>query len=361
MARPTKTGLDYFPFDIDFFDDDKVQFLTAKFGLVGEAIAIRLLSKIYRNGYYMTWTEDDKILFSNRLKLTTNEDVNEIADKVVKELLNRSFFDKEMFKKNNILTSKGIQKRYNKICENVRRKDYLIIPEFSLLGINPQKTPVNSELMAVNSEETPVNSEFSTQIKQNKIKEKEIKQNYKETPCSNDDNFSLQDISNFNFYSSQVENLFITYVKPEPNFEADIKPVMRHISEPREGLNFELAFDAVKESFLILHQGKSENKTTRYLLGIIERKIAAKQEDVLKSIKKVESSQGFIDRKITKKNDDEKKRKNEEKLRGLNEFFEKNRSLFNPKETETLKDGFLYDQLDVVTPLIEAKMQALEL
>ena len=31
-----KIGLDYFAFDVDFFDNDKVEFLGARFGLRGE-------------------------------------------------------------------------------------------------------------------------------------------------------------------------------------------------------------------------------------------------------------------------------------------------------------------------------------
>jgi hypothetical protein len=43
MARPSKTGIDYFPFDIDFFNDDKIQLIEAEFGIKGGYIAVRLL------------------------------------------------------------------------------------------------------------------------------------------------------------------------------------------------------------------------------------------------------------------------------------------------------------------------------
>ena len=32
MARPRKQGIDYFPFDVDFFEDDKVALIEAEFG-----------------------------------------------------------------------------------------------------------------------------------------------------------------------------------------------------------------------------------------------------------------------------------------------------------------------------------------
>ena len=41
-----KPGLDYFSFDVDFFNDEKIEFVYAKFGTIGEIITIQLLCKI---------------------------------------------------------------------------------------------------------------------------------------------------------------------------------------------------------------------------------------------------------------------------------------------------------------------------
>ena len=56
MARPLKTGLDYFPLDVSF--DDNIELLEAEEGLEGFAILIKLWQKIYSNGYYIEWNED---------------------------------------------------------------------------------------------------------------------------------------------------------------------------------------------------------------------------------------------------------------------------------------------------------------
>ncbi len=56
MARPFKQGLDYFPIDVDIFDDAKIKELNFKYGYLGEIIYIRLLTLIYRNGYYIEKT-----------------------------------------------------------------------------------------------------------------------------------------------------------------------------------------------------------------------------------------------------------------------------------------------------------------
>ena len=46
-----KKGLDYFPFDTSFFENDKIQFVGALFGMKGENVVIRLLCRIYSPGY----------------------------------------------------------------------------------------------------------------------------------------------------------------------------------------------------------------------------------------------------------------------------------------------------------------------
>ena len=38
MARPQKWGLDYFPFDVDFFEDAKLSIIRNEFGSKGEIV-----------------------------------------------------------------------------------------------------------------------------------------------------------------------------------------------------------------------------------------------------------------------------------------------------------------------------------
>jgi DnaD/phage-associated family protein len=127
-----KVGLEYFPLDIDFFDDDKIAFISARFQEKGEIIALKLLCKIYRDGYYCNWGEDESILFSKRVLGDSSQYI--LVQEIVNELIKRNFFDKILFEKYHILTSKGIQKRYLKACE--RRKSVEILKEFLLTDIS---------------------------------------------------------------------------------------------------------------------------------------------------------------------------------------------------------------------------------
>lgn len=130
MARPNKTGLDYFPLDVDFHDDDKVALLTAEFNVMAEAIMIRLLCKIYKNGYYYAWGDDERLLFC---RWAGGVFVPNQVEEVVKGCLRRSFFDKGVFEAFGILTSVGIQKRFLQASQE--RKSIDIIADYWLLDI----------------------------------------------------------------------------------------------------------------------------------------------------------------------------------------------------------------------------------
>ena len=66
MARPIKDGIDYFPLDVDFFQDDKIRLLKAEFGAKGITILVALLCDIYRtNGYYKVWDNDACLLMAD--------------------------------------------------------------------------------------------------------------------------------------------------------------------------------------------------------------------------------------------------------------------------------------------------------
>lgn len=165
MARPIKNGLDYFPLDVGFFDDDKIAFVNARFGGKGEMIALKLLCKIYKdNGYYYQWGADEAILFAKRVVGDASQ--HSLVNDVVHELVKRDFFSKDIFDRFKILTSHGIQKRYDKICKDANRIG-LIDENLDLIRGNPRLCP----------RKPPVMSDKSTQRKGKEIKEKKIKVN----------------------------------------------------------------------------------------------------------------------------------------------------------------------------------------
>lgn len=154
MPRPRKTGLDYFPFDCDFFDDEKIIAVAGEFGIKGEMAAIKLLCAIYRNGYFIEWSEVLKMKMLKKLPGVSAE----LFDQILNRLVRWGFFDASLFDSVRVLTSAGIQRRYFNIVRRCKKDG--VYPH---LLVNVAETPVNVA-------ETAVNAAESTQIKGNKIK-----------------------------------------------------------------------------------------------------------------------------------------------------------------------------------------------
>lgn len=127
MARPIKTGLDYFPFDVDFFNDEKIVPIAGEFGLKGELATIKLLCAVYRNGYYVEWTE---MLKFKLLKELPGVSVG-LLEQIVGRLVKWGFFDSKLFENSSVLTSRGIQLRYQAIRDKMHRKN--LISDYNLL------------------------------------------------------------------------------------------------------------------------------------------------------------------------------------------------------------------------------------
>lgn len=146
MARPSKLGLDYFPLDVDFFEDEKLLAISGEFAVKGEIITLRLLCEIYRNGYFVQYSE----LLKNKLARLGGLSPG-LVDEVVGKLVRYGFFSEALFCEQNILTSKGIQKRYLEATK--RRKSslceqYLLINDLNRINVynNPNSTGVNDNI-----------------------------------------------------------------------------------------------------------------------------------------------------------------------------------------------------------------------
>lgn len=140
MARPNKTGLEYFPLNVDFFEDEKIEAIAGEFGIKGELTAIKLLCAVYNNGYFAVWNELFKMKLLKRLPGISPE----LLEQIVTRLVAWGFFDKALFNSDKILTSNGIQKRYSEATK--RRKDS---PPMRYVCSNGVNVNINSPLSAV--------------------------------------------------------------------------------------------------------------------------------------------------------------------------------------------------------------------
>ena len=120
MARQKQDGLHYFPFDTDFFYADKrIKRLHSRYGNNGLILYIYLLTEIYRKGYYIRWDED---LIDDAMGLNLTEG---FIKQVMTFFIDRGLIVKIEIKTPNnpdtIITSPGIQKRYQEAAKSLRR------------------------------------------------------------------------------------------------------------------------------------------------------------------------------------------------------------------------------------------------
>lgn len=165
MARPQKEGLDYFPLDVDMDQDDKIALIEARYGLIGFGVVIRLFMKIYKNSYFYEWTEKEQLLFARRV----NVDIN-VINEIINDCLKWGIFDKSIYEKHKVLTSRGIQRRYLKAVD--RRQRVQISSAYFLL--DDEEVNAYKNLIIVNNNPCSINDNASINP-QNKEKKKESK------------------------------------------------------------------------------------------------------------------------------------------------------------------------------------------
>src|SRR5690554_4286649 len=170
MARPTKTGLDYFPLDVDMDNDDKIALIEAKYGLTGFAIIIKMLMKIYDNSYFYEWSEKEQLLFSKRVYV----DINLLND-VINDCLKWDLFSEEIFKSSRILTSRAIQERY--LEASSRRKQVEISRNHLLIESERVNVYKNLVIVDINNQSDELMYEKSTQskVEESKVNESKVK------------------------------------------------------------------------------------------------------------------------------------------------------------------------------------------
>lgn len=129
MARPRQDGLLYFSFDTDFFyADQRIKRLHSRYGSDGMLFFIYLLTEIYRNGYYLRWDGESVDNAMDDLHLTEG-----LIEQVMAFLVSRSLLCKsKLANSDTVITSPGIQKRYQEAVKS-RKRDVYVDAEIWLL------------------------------------------------------------------------------------------------------------------------------------------------------------------------------------------------------------------------------------
>lgn len=176
MARPKKTGLDYFPFDVQFFSNKKIKILKARYGTDGVVLFLFLLCEIYKNGYYLIWDDDYKYVVADELNLSDG-----LIEQVLNFLIERSLLNRILLGSDTFLTSPGIQSRFQEAVKSRAVKSPVsVISELWLLSKEKTqgfiKFTQNSDIPQNNydfSKNNPSNSEKNA-TKKSKVNESKV-------------------------------------------------------------------------------------------------------------------------------------------------------------------------------------------
>ncbi len=242
MARPKKVGLDYFPLDV--FLGGSVEYISCLYGAIGVQVIISLWRRIYAHSYYYRYDERAAIVcakeFGEQLSLCfpkKNKESWEIFDEIVKKAVEFGVFDREMFEKHSILTSKSIQKTY---LEAKRKSSAAKIdPRFALID---ESCAVSAEETAVFGAKTTAKTEIMPQskVKQSKVKQSKEKQS-KEEESKEKESKEKQAESGFAPLLSEVEDqelkkLYEEYLKMReliraPMTECAVESLIRRVND----------------------------------------------------------------------------------------------------------------------------------
>ena len=132
--------------------------------MVGLDILNRLWQMIYSNGYFCQWNNDVALLFAQKNGVGVN-----VVSEVLQSCFRRGVLDAFLYEKHEILTSKGIQKRYFEAVK--RRKSVDTKNEYLLIDIS--QIPQNVNIIKENVYISKKNADISQQskVKESKVKE----------------------------------------------------------------------------------------------------------------------------------------------------------------------------------------------
>lgn len=165
MARPVKQGIDYFPFDVDFFSDIKIRKIARACGSQATSILICLLCNIYKdNGYYILWDEDLPFVIADTVGVSEGA-----VKEVIYKALQVDFFDQNIYNKYQVLTSYGIQKRFKSAV--YKRESIEYIEEYMVSDVRNNVSDVKNKVTDVRSTQSKVKK---SKVKKSKEKKKEI-------------------------------------------------------------------------------------------------------------------------------------------------------------------------------------------
>ena len=125
-------GINYFPIGVNFMEENAMEVIEAEDGINGPAIVLKLLCKIYKEGYFIRWDEEQCLIFAN--KAGREVQAAEVQG-IIEILFIKGIMNRNSYLENGILTSESIQKVWLEATKRRKRE----LSELPYLMVRPEK------------------------------------------------------------------------------------------------------------------------------------------------------------------------------------------------------------------------------
>ena len=187
MPRQPKKALDYFPKDVNYYDDDRIADLLDEFGPIGQTIYDVILCIVYKNGYYLELPLDKLARMVVRYIGNRWIKSKDIVLQVIHYCAEIGLFDIDLLRQN-VITSAGIQKRYSEVTarNKVNKDNYWLLKKenASTALISAPEISISAAEMPISVTETAINDATMQQRKEKESKEKKNKVNVCASTCA---------------------------------------------------------------------------------------------------------------------------------------------------------------------------------
>ena len=205
MARPKKSGLDFYYTDVHQMDEYQIMMLMNKFGPLGYAVYSYVLSRIYLNGYYLEFPLD--FFAAQTLRVIGAEWVKKpgIIIEILEYCGEIGLLDRDLLRQS-VLTSREIQQNYSYVSarRSADRSKYWLLEENESdedIHVNDAESDVIATIIPQSKvNESKENDSIAEESKEKETKEKETKENKtKENKTKEEETFPANSPESANF------------------------------------------------------------------------------------------------------------------------------------------------------------------
>lgn len=236
MARKPKRSIDFAGWRTDIFENDtKIDALIEAQGWIGFAIYFYLCQKAYASdGYFYRWSYANAATTARRMGGGIG---SETIRQVVGLCLQIGLFDKRLFDRESILTSKGIQRHYiiaiqKRAFKEVEEKLWLLNEEESESVI---VVPESTDSLPENGDSLPENTTKESKGKESKEKESKEEETAapSHAPSAHDALVYDYGSENVERYTERVRSWYAEKGKSLPDPDATVRKWLEQDGVPK--------------------------------------------------------------------------------------------------------------------------------